>query len=124
MISFKDFFLFENSLSIHKVEGNHIYHHEIDGHAVQTHFYPRETQDGKKHFDMHFTHDGNFDRKGKTDSSHKIKAIHAVISHAKHFVSNEKPDSLSVSANTKKKREFSHKILSHMGKASHSQWFY
>ena len=117
MLSFIEFFKEDSSPSIHKLEGGAtVYHHEIGNHSVQTHFYPRETSDNKKHYDMHFVHDGSFDRKSKTDSAHKVKAMHSVISHLKHFIEHEKPDSITSSPNTKKKEDFSHNVFSHIAK--------
>lgn len=116
MLSFIQLFLNEEEAEIHKIDHDHIYSQKVDDHTIQSHFYKRDTKDGKKHYDHHFTHDNSFDRKSKADSAHKVKAIHGIIKHAKHFIKHEKPDSLTFSPNTKKKRDFSHNLVQHLAK--------
>lgn len=107
----------------HKSEdGTTVYSHTIGPHTVHTIFYPRQNDKGTKDYDMHFVRttegkkNNGFSRQGMSDmeSSHRVKAIRSVIKSARHFISNEKPDSIIASANTKKKSSIAKSTLGHI----------
>ena len=123
MKSFIEFIKETSDHTIHKLDdGTRIYSQDIGDHNIQTHFYPRQNDKGTKDYDMYFVRttegkkNNGFSRQGMSDmeSSHRVKAIRSVIKSARHFISNEKPDSIIASANTKKKSSIAKSTLGHI----------
>lgn len=110
MIRFSNF-LIESMPTRHDLGDDHVvYHHEVGGHSIQTHFIPRH-KDGKiVGHDVHFTrHSGKnvnpSSRSGmsRISSSDRIKSLASVRNAVHHFIKTNKPTALHADANTKKK---------------------
>ena len=104
------------------------YTHHVGDHTIMTHFYKRFTKDGGNHYDVHFTRHktdgkgkasyGAFSRNGSKTMApaDRVKSIRSVTAAVRHFVTSEKPASLTSMGNTEKKNEWAHSMLSHVAK--------
>lgn len=125
MKSFIEFLSEDTSHEIHhKEDGSRIYHSTVGEHGVQTHFIPRQSDKGTKDYDIHFirktgkSKGAGFSRQGigLMSVEDRLKAINSVKNAVKHFISNEKPNSLVATSNTKHKADWSHEMLNRLGK--------
>ena len=122
MFSFNQLFETSTAHHIDKTEdGSHYYSSKHGDNTIITHFLPKQTKDGGKHYDVHFSrHNGNktdpTSRQGvnRMSSEDRIRSIHSVSKAVHHFIKNNRPDSLTATANTKGKSDWTHGVLSKM----------